>query len=275
MNISLQKKVQLWFNFLRLAHQCSDPVVVRNLRDSESFYAQWGNYRTTPFTKWWAEHRHLFREVSTVRKMTAGQVATDDALHLVIPFSYSPTAVGKIVQRIYSEEHERRVASKTKVKKVYGGTYSLSTVDFQASQFVYYHLYAKDVYLPLVNSGKKVSTKDFIELAQKVFAKQRQVVSHDGAKRGVPFKDTSTVYGNLSKRARDFNRIVLNVLCNVSAGVFPGDYVTVSVKNQGATRKSASKAPARKHFRGVPQSRYVEQSKREDPFDPYGKTVLR
>jgi hypothetical protein len=275
MNISLQKKVQLWFNFLRLAHQCGDPVVIRNLKGSESFYAQWGDFKTMPFTKWWAAHRHLFREVSTVRKMPAGEVATDDALHLVIPFSYSPTAVGKIVQRIYSEEQDRRVAAKTKVKKVYGGTYSLSTVDFQASQFVYYHLYAKDVYLPLTDSGKNVSTKDFIELAQEVFARQRQVVSHDGAKRGVPFKDSSTVYGNLSKRARDFNRIVMNILRNVSAGVFPGDYVTVSVKNQRATRKSTPKVSVRKYARGVSESRYVDRKRREDAFDPYAKRLSR
>jgi len=269
MNISLKKKVQLWFNFLRLAHQSNDAVVVGNLKNSESFYKQWGSYRAMAFTKWWAEHRHLFREVSTIRKMTAGNVATDDALHLVIPLSYSPTSVGKVVQRIYSEEQERRVEAKSKVKKVYGGTYSLSTVEFQASQFVYYHLYAKSVYLPLMNSGKKVQTKDFVELAKIVFSKQQQVTSHDGAKRAVPFKNSSSVYGNLSKRARDFNRIVLKILRNVSTGVFPGDYVTTGVKNQGVKRKAVPKQQVRKYPRGVNQRRYQDLKKREDPLDPY------
>ncbi len=236
MNISLKKKIQHWFNFLKLAHQSVDPVVIQNLKDSKSFYEAWGNYKDVSFTNWWNEHRHLFRKVSGLRRMTTQDEVDDSALFLVIPFTYAPTTVAKIVQRIYDEEQQKRITDAKKVKKIYGGSFGLSTDEFQVSQFTYYHRYAKDVFLPLTSSGKKVKTKDYVTRAKAAFAKQKQVTSHANAKRNIPFKSSSDEYANLSKRARDFNRIVQNILRNVSAGVFPGDFLTASVKNQGALR---------------------------------------
>ena len=273
MNISLKKKIQHWFNFLKLAHQSVDPIVIENLKNSKSFYEAWGNYQEASFTNWWSEHRHLFRKVSGLRRMTAQDEVDDTALYLVIPFTYAPTTVAKIVQRIYDEEQTKRETEKRKVKKVYGGSFGLSTDEFQVSPFTYYHRYAKDVYLPLMRNGRKVKTKDFIERAQASFARQKQVTSHANAKRNVPFKTSSDEYANLSKRARDFNRIVENILRNVSAGVFPGNYMTASVKNQGAERAAKRIAPVRSHSRGVPESMYVNKKKREAGLDPYRKIV--
>ncbi len=269
MNISLKKKIQHWFNFLKLAHQSDDPVVIQNLKDNKSFYEAWGNYQDVSFTNWWTEHRHLFRKVSGLRRMTSQDEVDDSALFLVIPFTYAPTTVAKIVQRIYDEEQKKRVTDAKKVKKVYGGSFGLSTDEFQVSQFTYYYRYAKDVFLPLTSSGKKVKTKDCVTRAQASFAKQKQVISHANAKRNVPFKDSSDEYANLSKRARDFNRIVQNILRNVSAGVFPGDYLTASVKNQGVLRAAKRTTPVRSHSRGVPESLYVKKVKREAGLDPY------
>lgn len=209
MNIPLKKKIQHWFNFLKLAHLSADPVVIQNLKNSEEFYAAWGNYKEASFTSWWAEHRHLFRKVSMLRRMTAQDEVDDSALFLVIPFTYAPTTVAKIVQRIYDEEQRKRVAESKKVKKVYGGSFGLSNDEFQVSQFTYYYRYAKDVYLPLMAGEKKVKTKDFIAKARASFAKQKLVTSWKEsalARRKVPFKDSSDDYANLSKRARDFNR---------------------------------------------------------------------
>jgi hypothetical protein len=276
MNISLKKKIQHWFNFLKLAHLFDDPVVIENLKKSESFYEVWGNYKHMSFTNWWTEHRHLFRKVSGLRRMTSQDEVDDSALFLVIPFTYAPTTVAKIVQRIYDEEQKKRVTDAKKVKKVYGGSFGLSTDEFQVSQFTYYHRYAKDVFLPLVNSGKKVTTKDYVTRARASFAKQKLVTSWEDsalARRKVPFKDSSDEYANLSKRARDFNRIVQNILRNVSVGVFPGDYLTASVKNQGALRAVKRTAPVRSHSRGVPESLFVKKVKRENTLDPYRKTI--
>jgi hypothetical protein len=276
MNISLKKKIQHWFNFLKLAHQSVDPVLIENLKSTETFYEAWGNYKEASFTNWWTEHRHLFRKVSGLRRMTSQDEVDDTALYLVIPFTYAPTTVAKIVQRIYDEEQRKRVTESKKVKKVYGGSFGLSTDEFQVSQFTYYHRYAKDVFLPLKRSGKKFKTKDCIERARTSFAKQKLVTSWEDsalARRKVPFKDSSDEYANLSKRARDFNRITQNILRNVSAGVFPGDYLTASVKNQGAERAAKRIAPVRSHSRGVPESLYVKKKKREASLNVFRKYV--
>lgn len=276
MNISLKSKIRHWFEFLRLAHQSTDPVIVKNLLKSKQFYKDWGNYREISFTKWWTEHRHLFRNVSSLRRMTSQDKFDDSALYLVIPFTYAPTTVAKIVQRIYDEEQKKRTVTKNKVKKIYGGSFGLSTEDFQASQFSYYFRYARDVYLPLTNNGGKVKTKDFIEKAVISFSKQKLVTSWEDstlARRKVPFKESSHEYANLSKRARDFNLIVKNILLNVSLGIFPGDYLTTSVKNQNTNRKIKKPYLVRSHSRGVPLSRYVNKKKREDTVDPYRKFV--
>ena len=76
-----------------------------------------------------------------------------------------------------------------------------------------------------------------------------------------------------SKCARDFNRIVRNLLVNVSKGVFPGDYLTASVKNQSVLRSEKRAAPVRSHRRGVSDRKYVEKKKREAVFDPYRKYI--
>ncbi len=164
----------------------------------------------------------------------------------------------------------KRSNAKTKVKKVYGGSYGLSSDEFQVSQFTYYYRYAKDVYLPLMTSGKQVRTKNFIELAQASFAKQKLVTSWEDqklARRKVPFKDSSDEYANLSKRARDFNKIVQNILINVSKGEFPGDYLTASVKNQ-AVKRSVQKVRTGKS-RGVNQNRFIDNKERDKPFNVY------
>jgi hypothetical protein len=206
--------------------------------------------------------------------MTAQDVVDDSALFLVIPFTYAPTTVAKIVQRMYDEELQARQTSNKKVKKVYGGSFGLSSEDFQVSQFAYYYRYAKDVYLPLSASGNKLKTKECVRLAEVSFAKQKLVTSWEDkklARRNVPFKTSSDDYANRSKRARDFNRIVEKILINVSAGVFPGDYLTAAVKNQGELRKVKTAAPVRSHSRGVPESLYVKKKKREASMNPYRK----
>lgn len=275
MNIPLKQKIQLWFKFLRLAHQSNNPIVISNLKVSKELYAPWGDYMNISFTKWWSTHKDLFRSVSSMRRMTPSDVVDEKAMYLVIPFTYAPTTISKIVQRMYADEQNKRLESKKKVKKVYGGSFGLTIDDFQVSHFEYYYRFAKEVYLPLNATGEKVTTKKYVDLAKKSFSKQKLVTSwkeKELARRKVPFKDSSDVYANYSKRARDFVRIVQNILKNVSAGEFPGDYLTVSVRNQGKIRKESPKYPVRKFGKGVLQSRYQDKIERDKPFNPYPST---
>lgn len=272
MNISLKEKVQHWFNFLRLAHESQDPVVVGNLKASRLLYEPWGDYRNTSFTRWWQDHSKLFRSVGALRKMAPEDVPDGSALFLAIPYIYSPTKVAEMVQGIYQREQDLRRQPGGKVKKVYGGQFALTAEDLQASQFHYYYRFAKDVYLPLNAGDGKPSTKNYVDLAEKVFAKQKLVTSWEEdalARRKVPFTQTEAPYANKSRMARNYVVVVQNILCNVAKGEFPGDYLTVAVKNQGEKRKSTASPPKRTSQRGVNQKRHINVKKREDPFDPY------
>jgi hypothetical protein len=206
--------------------------------------------------------------------MNASDLVDENALYVVIPYTYAPTTVAKILHRMYEEELEQRTSSKRKVKKVYGGDFALTSDDFQVSQFAYYHRFAKEVYLPLNASGEKVTTKQYVDLAKKSFSKQKLVTSwkeKELARRKVPFKDSSDIYANHSKRARDFVHIVTNILKNVSAGEFPGDYLTASVKNQSIYRSSNKVWGVAKKVRGVSLKRHIKVVKRENPYDMYEK----
>jgi hypothetical protein len=206
--------------------------------------------------------------------MNATDVADNSALFIAIPFTYAPTTVAKMVQEIYKRQQDQRRVSKGKVKKVYGGEFALTSDDFQASQFHYYYRFAKDVYLPLNSNGGQPRTKDYVSLAEKVFAKQRLVTSWEEktlARRRVPFTDRSAPYANKSRMARNYVMVVQNLLRNVCTGEFPGDYLTVSVKNQAMKRKKTSIAPIRLSKRGVNQKRYQSLVKRENPYDMYTK----
>ena len=272
MNISLKEKIQHWFNFLRLAHESEDQNVIASLERSRALYEPWDDYRNTSFTRWWRDHSKLFRAVGSLRKMAPGDVPDESALFLAIPYIYAPTKVAQMVQGIYQREQELRRTTAGKVKKVYGGQFALTAEDLQASQFHYYYRFAKDVYLPLNAGGNKPTTKNYVDLAEKVFAKQKLVTSWEDdalARRRVPFTQTEAPYANKSRMARNYVVVVQNLLRNVAKGQFPGDYLTVAVKNQGEKRKALPLYPERGFRRGVSQRRYQEVKQREDPFDPY------
>ena len=274
MNISLKEKVQHWFNFLRLANESQDPAVVGNLKASWQLYEPWGDYRNTSFTSWWRVHSNLFRSVGSLRKTVSGDVPDDSALFLAIPFIYAPTTVAKMVQNIYQREQDLRRESGGKVKKVYGGQFALTAEDMQSSQFHYYFRFAKDVYLPLNAGGAKPTTKNYVDLAEKVFAKQKLMTAWEDdalARRRVPFTQTDAPYANKSRMARNYVIIVQNILHNVAKGEFPGDYLTVAVKNQSVKRKTQPNYPVQSGRRGVSQKRYQLVEDRERPYDIYAK----
>ena len=276
MNIPLKEKIQHWFNFLQLANQSKDVEISQSLKSNSQKYEAWDDYRSTSFSKWWKEHSNLFRSVSVMRELNSSDVADNSALFLAIPFTYAPTTVAKMVQDMYKRQQDQRRSIKGKVKKVYGGEFALTTDDFQASQFHYYYRFAKDVYLPLNADGGQPKTKDYVRLAEQVFSKQKLVTSWEEkalARRKVPFTDVSAPYANKSRMARNYVIVVQNILRNVAEGQFPGDYLTVSVKNQAVKRKKTPVAPVRSSKRGVSQRRYQPLVKRENPYDMYAKRI--
>lgn len=268
MNISLKTKIKYWFEYLRLAHKSTDTQVIANLESSKLFYATWGNYLGTSFDVWWKEHSHLFRETLQMRRLTSGDVGDDDSFCIQFPFTYAPTTAASIFKNMYSREFDARQIVKNKVKKKYGGSYSLTTDDMKIDKFRHYLLFTKSVYLPLNGAGTRLTSKDYLKKAEEVFKKVKKLKS-SSEKGRIPFQTSSDSYDNLGRLTRRYMTYSENLLRIVSAGTFPGNYEEAAIKNQAVKRKASP--PVRSHKRGVPQSRYINVKNRESGLDPYAK----
>ncbi len=268
MNISLKTKIRYWFDFLRLAHQSTDTQVIENLEASKSFYAAWGNYLDTSFDAWWKEHSNLFRETVRIRRLGSGDAGDDESFCIQFPFTYAPTTAAAIFKDMYSRDFDARRVVKNKVKKKYGGTFSLTTDDIKIDKFRHYLLFTKGVYLPLNATGTRLTSKDYLKKAEEVFKKVKKLKS-SSEKGRIPFQTSSDSYDNLGRLTRRYMTYSENLLRIVAAGSFPGNYEEAAIKNQATKRKAPP--PIRSYKRGVPQSLYVDKKKRESGLDPYAR----
>ena len=268
MNISLKTKVRYWFEFLRLAHQSTDTQVIENLEASKSFYAAWGNYLDTSFDAWWKEHSHLFRQSAQIKRLGSDDKGDENSFCIEFPFTYAPTTAAAIFKDMYSREFDARQIVKNKVKKKYGGSYSLTTDDIKIDKFRHYLLFTKGVYLPLNATGSRLTSKDYLKKAEEVFKKVKKLKS-SSEKGRIPFQTSSDSYDNLGRLTRRYMTYSENLLRIVAAGSFPGNYEETAIKNQATKRKAPP--PVRSQKRGVPQSLYINVKKRESGFDMYAK----
>ena len=267
MSNSLKEKIKYWFEFLKLAHQSSDPVVKTNLKQAASFYAQWDNYRDVRFDSWWKEHSKLFRTNQTLSVPKVGDIVDTEAFYLRVPFTYAPSTVGRIVTEMFGRELEKRSVRTTKMRKVYGGTYSLTRDDYQVAQFYYYFIFVRDVYLPLRISEPTAKTGRYIEKSEEVFGKVKRQTTKV---RLIPFTDEGTSYESRARLVRRYRLMAEKLLRNVAKGEFPGDYEETFIKTQSQIRADkAAKAfevsgKKRRGVRGV-----VTGAKGIDGDDPY------
>jgi len=266
MKIPLKTKVKYWFYFLRLCHQSTDSVVQSNLKKSKSFYELWDNYLTGSYENWWKSHSHLFRNKSVLSKLTSSEPLESNHLYIKIPLSYSPSSVSKLVKSIYTEEQNKTLKKDGKVKKSYNGTFQLTSIDLQTSQFDYYLRFTRDVFVPLMNQGV-TGTKKYRELSEEVFKKQKLKSSRkkDEIKRQVPFTGSSQEKENLDRLTRRYKTNSRLLLLNVSKGEFPGVYEEKGTKTQIESRREVK---VRGKLRGVNQKRYQVLIRRKNVLDP-------
>jgi hypothetical protein len=270
MNNSLKEKIRHWFEFLRLAHDSPDRVVGTNLRASEGFYLPWGDYRGTKFNDWWKSHSTLFRDKEVLSILKVGDLVSDESFHIRIPYTYAPSTIGRIVSEMYDRELTKRGTRTKKMRKVYGGTFSLSRDDYQVAQFYYYFIFVRDVYLPLRKLEPRAKTSRYIEMSQEVFNKVKRKTTE---KRDIPFTNPDLTYDSASRLVRRYRQMAEKLLRNVSKGEFPGDYEETFIKNQSQIRaERATKAPviaADKRLRGRPSSMDRVVTKGVNAADPY------
>ena len=273
MNNSLKEKIRYWFEFLRLAHESKDPIVVNALR-SNDVYEKWGDYRSVKFNSWWSSHSSLFKNEQVLSITQVGDIVDSEFFYVKIPFTYAPTSVGKIVADIYDRELTKRVQRTKKSRKIYQGDFKLTSSEYQVAQFHYYLVFTKDVYLPLLNSGKRQSNFEFVEKSKEVFQKLNKKTT---VNRDIPFTKKTLSYESESRLVRRYRQCAEKLLRNVAQGKFPGDYEETFIKNQTQLRieKAAKEknAPFKQSNRIPKHSRTGPKIKNE--HDPYAGAVRK
>lgn len=285
MNVTLKAKVRHWFNFYRLALESSDPVIAANIARSSDFYNDWGDVRSVSFEDWWKTHSRLFNERQSIQVLEGAFDTDGTHLFLKVPMNASPIAISKAFARIYREEQVKRAPHQSKVKKKYVGQYQLSPLEFQATNFRYYTIFAERVYMPLLKeSGRMPKTKAMVELATVKFknlAEKTSIRSRTGDKQRVaPFRQNiNESYEALSRTATRYRVIVENLIRNASLGVFPGEYQEVGLKNLHAKRsqvKDANAEPMKRGRKRKPrQIGYQKATTLIDQNSPTTRTMLK
>jgi hypothetical protein len=270
LNTPLKIKVKYWYEFLRLAHQSQEPEVIDNLK--KDTYEKWGNYLNLTFDEWWKKYSNLFKEPSSIKRLTVKDKIQDNVFTIQFPFTYPSTTAAKIFKEMYEREFEEQRTVKRKLKKVYGGSFSLTVDDLKVDRFRYYLLYAQKVYIPLLNSQTKITTKDFIKKAEIKFAKIKKV-KKSSEKSTIPFQTSSNVYENQSRNARRYNTYCENLILNVSKGLFPGEYEKSKHPVLVVKKPRVERVGIR--LRGVPRSKYENFKHRKNPLDPHSTRAKR
>ena len=270
MKNSLKEKIRYWFEFLNLAHQSTNPIVMSNLRESSEFYSRWGKYRTVKFDSWWREHSSLFRdeEADVLESPKVGDVVNEGAFYVRIPYTYSPSSVGKIVSEKYARELAKRTLVAKKVKRIYGGAYCLTRDDYPVAKFRHYLVFVRNVYLPALRESQRLKTYDWVALSREAFGK----ISLRGVEsERVPFTNAGSSHDSDTRLVRRYRQMAEKLLLNVSAGAFPGAYEETFVRTQSEIRaKRADEAAGSepKASRGARRggSTARKQLNADDPF---------
>ena len=278
MKNSLKSKIRYWFLFLRLAHEFKDTKIIGNLKHSESIYETWGDYQSMPFEDWWKKHSGLFREVSTVTILYSGDLVSESEFVISVPYTLSPTSVGKMVANMYRTRQSEIMTEKQprsgKTKKVYKGKFTLTSPEYQVAQFAYYYKFAKEVYVPLKNTGISYRNRDYLFKAKEVFSKLKRKTTEV---REVPFTKTGQSNDAENKQIRRYVQYAYQLLVNVSLGVFPGDYelkpkkTASQLREELEKRKSSQPIIQRKFRKGAKtkgEDGFRRYSAKNDPFNP-------
>ena len=237
-------------------------------------YEKWGDYRSVKFNSWWSSHSSLFKNEQVLSIPQVGEIVDSEFFYVKIPFTYAPTSVGKIVADIYDRELTKRVQRTKKSRKIYQGDFKLTSSEYQVAQFHYYLVFTKDVYLPLLNSGKRQSNFEFVEKSKEVFQKLNKKTT---VNRDIPFTKKTLSYESESRLVRRYRQCAEKLLRNVAQGKFPGDYEETFIKNQTQLRieKAAKEknAPFKQSNRIPKHSRTGPKIKNE--HDPYAGAVRK
>ena len=273
MNNSLKEKIRYWFEFLQLANESKDPIVVNALRNND-IYEKWGDYQKAKFNSWWSIHSLLFKNEQVLSIPLVGEIVDSEFFYVKIPFTYAPTSVGKIVSDIYDRELSKRVQRTKKSRKIYQGDFKLTSSEYQVAQFHYYLVFTRDVYLPLMNSDSKNKNQDFLQKSKEVFGKLKKKST---LKREIPFTNKNASNDSDLRLVRRYRQYAEKLLRNVAQGDFPGHYEETFIKNQSQIR--AEKVAKKRDVIFNKSNRTPKYSRtgpeKRNPDDPYASSIRK
>jgi hypothetical protein len=280
MNIRIKDKVKHWFNFYQLSLNSKDPQVIQNLKKSSDFYKSWGDITSVKYDDWWKTHSYLFHTPQKIEVLSGDVSVEEDCLYLKIPFTLSPTTVSEYVKRLYDESQSKRVERKSKSKRQYVGQIKFKPEEFPNDNFNHYFTFTKKVFIPLYEKlGRYPTPKDMIPLSKSVFSQQKvkTEIKSSGSKikKNSPFRQMGFESEEaLSKSTRRYRQISINLLLNVSLGIFPGDnYKRVSENFIPKVKKEKPSLVEQKikQKRVVRNASYTKKKKIVDQDNPTGR----
>jgi hypothetical protein len=282
----VMEKVQIWFHFLNLAYKSKDPELVAVLEASKSKYEQWGDFRTTSWTQWWKNHSHLFA-AQRIQVLSVDDEFPANSLVLSIPLDKSKSLVAKTVKRLYEnalKEHgksARLSKFRFSINKTTGKEHLV-----YAEKMRSYLIYAQEVYVPVMNKGGITSPDDLLD--RSVGALQKYQNKRDQIKGGTQRHlrrgqkaSIAVLNSGLKKDLFEFNAVqqlkrlniyAENLLFNVAAGEFPGEYNKKRKPTKLKIVKPATKKTLPSNASNSAKSTISRhmQKKKVNGIDPYG-----
>ncbi len=282
----VMEKVQIWFRFLNLAYKSKDPELAAVLEANKSKYEQWGDFRTTSWTQWWKKHSHLFA-AQRIQVLAALDEFPKNSLVVSPPLDKSKSLVAKTVKRLY----ENALKQHGKSARLSNFRFSINKTTgkehlIYAEKMRTYLIYAQEVYVPVMNKGGNASPDELLTLSVAALQKYKSKRDHAkikkkrhswrGQKASIAVLNSGLKRDffefNAIQQIKRLNTYAENLLFNVAAGEFPGEYnkkrkPTKLKLVKPKVNKIASSKTTKSSAATV--SRYM-QKKKEDGFNPYG-----
>ena len=228
LEISMRSKkqhIRLWFECLQLCHSIGG--YEKNLKQSSSFYEDWGDVTQIKFDDWWRDTKSLFEDtyVSEIQKVSN----KSNVINLSIPLDENISTILKDVKRIVEDKQVQRLIDqgidpkKVKSKTVGIGKYSFTSKELKGKNH-YINLEVFKLYLKL--GRPPINRKFLIELRTTFDYRKRSLLAKNII--WIPtlrdFQVTHTTNGDCEEIIRTVRRGIKGVektLTNVSNGRFP------------------------------------------------------
>jgi hypothetical protein len=218
---SKRQLIRLWFDCLKICHSISD--YTDNLKQSETFYREWGDISDIKFDDWWREKKHLFDDytVTEIDKVKSNPYVVNVSIPLNQNISTSIKEVRQIVEQRQLELMEELGEDQTGHKSRYpkAGKYSFSQKEIKGR----YHYQNIEMYKLYLEFGKPPINRDFLlRMYETLKDRPKSLLWKSiGQLSDVLYESRNVDVDDQIRSVRRGLKSVEKVLRNVSLGRFP------------------------------------------------------